>query len=89
MRERGTDLAEGQGDKPPKLLDRWRNHQAGEEGGIIWAVCHAFRHAFAAHLLEAGYDIRTIQELMGHDGCKHDHDLYPALKKTKWLPFLR
>jgi integron integrase len=54
----------------PRTLQRTVGTALQQAGIMKPAGCHTFRHCFATHLLESGYDIRSVQELLGHSDVK-------------------
>jgi len=68
--QRGTDPVSGEIRRHhlhPSTLEKALRFAVHKSGLTKRITCHTFRHTFATQLLETGYDIRTVQELLGHN----------------------
>ena len=61
---------EGRHHMDESLLQKAVIEALAKSGLTKRATCHTFRHSFATHLLEGDYDIRKIQELLGHNDVR-------------------
>jgi len=52
------------------VVQRYIKRTADMIGITKRVTCHTFRHSFATHLLQSGADIRTVQQLLGHNDLK-------------------
>ena len=67
----------------PTSIQRAVRNAVRRSGIKKQASCHTFRHSFATHLIEAGYDIRTVQELLGHKSIETTMIYTHVAKKAK------
>ncbi len=65
-----SNLSEGRHHIDPSIIQKKVRKAVFQAGINKRASCQTFRHSFATHLLVAGYDIRTVQELLGHKDVK-------------------